>query len=291
MKQIVVISGKGGTGKTILTASFAAIVKNKVMADCDVDAADLHLLLTPEIRERHFFKSGKTAIVNKELCVECGKCIEVCRFGAISDKHTVDPVLCEGCSFCSHACPSNAVRMGENVSGEWFVSDTRFGKMVHAKLGVAEENSGKLVSLVRRKAKEIAEKEQLEWIIIDGSPGIGCPVIASLAGTDRALVVTEPTMSGLHDADRVIRTASYFKVSVNVVVNKYDLNVDMTKEIEKYCKKNGIKVIGKIGFDEKIVNAMVANKTIIEYVSNRTTETITKIWQDLEAEINGISKR
>ena len=217
MKQIVIISGKGGTGKTVITGAFAALAQKKVMADCDVDAADLHLLLEPSIRERHEFKSGKTAVIDKEKCVKCGKCIEVCRFEAINEKFNVDGVSCEGCAFCSFACPVDAIKMEENISGEWFISNTRFGPMVHAKLGIAEENSGKLVSLVRKQAKEAAEKTAADWVIIDGAPGIGCPVIASLSGIDCAVVVTEPTLSGLHDADRVISVAKHFGVLTKLI--------------------------------------------------------------------------
>ncbi|MDD4013811.1 MAG: 4Fe-4S binding protein, partial [Candidatus Omnitrophica bacterium] len=202
MRQIVVISGKGGTGKTVLTGSFAALAKNKVMADCDVDAADLHLLLAPQVMERHDFRSGSTAVIDRDKCVVCGKCMQVCRFSALrvflpsgecaKREVFVDPVACEGCAFCSFACPRGAITMEENLSGEWFISETRFGRMVHAKLGVAEENSGKLVSLVRGQARELAEKSGCDWVIVDGAPGIGCPVIASLSGVDLAVVVTEP---------------------------------------------------------------------------------------------------
>ncbi|MBU0570549.1 MAG: ATP-binding protein [Candidatus Omnitrophica bacterium] len=281
MKQIVVISGKGGTGKTILTASFAALAKNKVMADCDVDAADLHLLLAPDVKERHPFKSGKTAVINNDICTACGKCRELCRFEAISKDYIVDPIACEGCAFCSYICPGSAIKMEENTTGEWFVSDTRFGLMVHAKLGIAEENSGKLVSLVRNKAREIAEEKGLDWVIIDGSPGIGCPVIASISGADYALVVTEPTMSGLHDADRVIQVSKHFKVPVKLVINKYDLNLDMSLQIERYCSENDVELSGKIGFDKNVVKAMVEGKTVIEYTDGKTTDQIKKIWEKL----------
>jgi MinD superfamily P-loop ATPase len=278
MRQIVVISGKGGTGKTVISASFAALAENKVMADCDVDAADLHLLLDPEIKERSCFKSGMTAGIDPDKCTKCGKCIEVCRFQAVQNDFVIDPVSCEGCSFCALACPERAIEMKENITGEWFVSDTRFGPMVHAKLGVAEENSGKLVSLVKNKAKELAHNSGAGFIIIDGSPGIGCPVIASISGVDVALVVTEPTISGLHDADRVIKVARHFGVPVKVVINKYDLNIDMTKEIKRYCRKNNIEVAGKIAFDENIVKAMVQGETIVEYSDAGTAQTIKKIW-------------
>jgi len=282
MKQIVVISGKGGTGKTVITGALAALAKNKVMADCDVDAADLHLLLKPTIKERHIFKSGLTAIIDKQKCTECGKCIEVCRFNAIEKDFVVDAISCEGCAFCSHICPADAIKMEENETGEWFISVTRFGSLVHAKLGIAEENSGKLVSLVRQKAKEIAEKQNCEWIIIDGAPGIGCPVIASISGVDCALVITEPTLSGLHDADRVIGVAKHFHVPVKLVINKYDLNIEITEKIEVYCKNNGVPLIGKIGFDEAVVKAMVKGKTIIEYPEGKTKGEISRIWDKLQ---------
>ena len=285
MKQIVVISGKGGTGKTVITGAFAALAKNKVMADCDVDAADLHLLLAPEIKQRQEFKSGVTAKIDKKLCQQCGKCITVCRFNAIFEDFTIDPVSCEGCAFCSFICPEQAIKMQENLSGEWFISDTRFGPMVHAKLGIAEENSGKLVALVRQNAKELAEKQNCDWVIADGAPGIGCPVIASLSGTDCALVVTEPTLSGLHDADRVINVAKHFKVAVKMVINKYDLNTDMTAKIEQYCQNNNVQLLGKISFDKSIVKAMVAAKTIIEYPDGKAKEEISQVWDKLQTQM------
>lgn len=281
MKQIVVISGKGGTGKSVLTASFASLAKNKVMVDCDVDAADLHLLLHPEVKERHEFRSGKTAKLDKKLCKKCGKCIAVCRFEAIHDDLAIDPVSCEGCGLCSLICPAGAIAMKENVAGEWFVSDTKYGPFIHAKLGIAEENSGKLVSKIRQVAKEMAERERLDYVIIDGPPGIGCPVIASLSGVDCALVVTEPTLSGLHDASRVIEVAEHFKVPARLVVNKYDLNEEMTGEIEKYCGSNGVRVIGKIGFDKAIVESMVAGETIVEHCDGAVKEEILRIWKGL----------
>ncbi len=285
MKQIVVISGKGGTGKTVITGAFAALAQNKVMADCDVDAADLHLLLKPQIKERYVFKSGVTAFINKELCTQCGKCIEVCRFDAVSKDFTVDSISCEGCAFCSFACPVKAIEMRENTSGEWFISDTRFGPMVHAKLGIAEENSGKLVAQVRQRAKEIAEKQNLDWVIIDGAPGIGCPVIASITGVDCALVITEPTLSGLHDAKRVIGVTKHFGVPTKLVVNKYDLNLEMTEKIEEYCQRNNISFIGKVGFNKSVVKAMVEGKTIIEYSDAEVKDTISKIWDKLQKEL------
>ena len=292
MKQIVVISGKGGTGKTVITGAFASLAKNKVMADCDVDAADLHLLLQPDIKERHEFRSGQTAIIDQEECIQCGKCLALCRFEAVKtiknekgglEKIDIDPISCEGCGFCSHICPVQAIKMDENLAGEWFISETRFGPMVHAKLRVAEENSGKLVSLVRQQAKELAEKNNCDWIIIDGAPGIGCPVIASLSGIDCAVVVTEPTLSGLHDALRVIEVTKHFNVPSRLVINKYDLNPNMSKKIEEHCVNNGISLIGKVRFDKTVVEAMVAGKTIMEYKDTAVKGEIRRIWEKLQA--------
>ena len=282
MKQILIISGKGGTGKTVITGAFAALAENKVMADCDVDAADLHLLLEPSIKERHGFRSGNTAVIDKEKCVKCGKCVEVCRFDAISEYFIIDGISCEGCAFCGFACPVGAIKMEENISGEWFISDTRFGPMVHAKLGIAEENSGKLVSLVRKQAKELADKKNADWVLVDGAPGIGCPVIASLSGIDCAVVVTEPTLSGLHDADRVMRVAKHFGILAKLIVNKYDLNIDMTKKIAQYCNDNNVDLIGRISFDKGVVEAMVLGKTIIEYKSGQARREIVSAWQVLQ---------
>lgn len=282
MKQITVISGKGGTGKTVITGSLAALAQNKVMADCDVDAADLHLLLHPEIKERHEFRSGRTAVIDQDVCIKCGKCADACRFGAIDRDFAVDPISCEGCAFCSRICPVNAIRMEENVAGEWFISGTKYGPFIHAKLGIAEENSGKLVAMVRQASRELAKKEGLEYVIIDGPPGIGCPVIASLTGVDLALVVTEPTLSGLHDAKRVIEVAKHFNVPAKLVVNKFDLNPEMAGRIERFCSDNGIPVIGRIPFDKTIVESMVMGRTIPEYKEGKARTEIMKIWEALK---------
>lgn len=282
MKTIVVISGKGGTGKTVVTGSLAALAQNKVMVDCDVDAADLHLLLRPELKERHEFRSGQTAVIDEKLCKKCGRCRQVCRFGAIKPDFTIESFSCEGCGLCSRICPHGAMRMEESVAGEWFVSDTPYGPFVHAKLGAAEENSGKLVAKIRQVAKDLALEKRLDYVIVDGPPGIGCPVIASLSGVDCALIVTEPTLSGIHDARRVIEVAGHFNIPVKLVVNKHDLNNEVTSRIEDFCNQNGIPLIGKIPFDKEVVASMVAGRTIIEYTDGAVKRELLKIWDGLK---------
>ena len=288
MKQLVIISGKGGTGKTVLTASFAFLAKNKVMADCDVDAADLHLILKPTIKHREDFRGSHSASINKELCNECGRCREVCRFKAISEDYTVDKISCEGCGVCVHICPEKAIEFRENLSGEWFISETRFGPLVHAKLGVAEDNSGKLVTLVRQNAKLIAEKNGYGLVIIDGPPGIGCPVIASITGVDCALVVTEPTLSGLHDMERAISLSSHFGIKTLVLINKYDLNLTVTGQVEDYCLNKGIPLAGKVPFDTVITRAMVEGKSVIEYSDSdrEVSKQIKKVWNNIASDLS-----
>ncbi len=282
MKQILVISGKGGTGKTVVAGSLAALAQNKIMVDCDVDAADLHLLLHPNIEQRYEFRSGQTAWIDAQRCTDCGRCVAVCRFEAISAEHLVESFSCEGCGLCARVCPQQAIEMQENLSGEWFVCSTVYGPLVHAKLGVAEENSGKLVAKIRQAAKDMAEVQGYDYVIIDGPPGIGCPVIASLSGVDCALVVTEPTLSGLHDARRVIEVAGHFGVPVLLVINKYDLNLTMSKNIETFCDENNISVIGKIPFDRLVVQSLIQGKTIVEFSTSTLSEELAKIWMSLK---------
>jgi len=282
MKQIVIISGKGGTGKTVLTASLAVLAQNKVMADCDVDAADLHLLLNPEIRERHEFRSGATAHINRDLCEQCGECLNVCRFDAISVDFQVDPVSCEGCTVCSYVCPAWAISMEENVSGEWFISETKYGPMVHARLGIAEENSGKLVSLVREKAKRIAEETRKDYVIVDGPPGIGCPVIASLANVDLAMIVTEPTLSGIHDMERIASVSKHFNVLTKVVINKYDLNINNSEEIKRICDDKGIEVTAQLPFSPKVSQSIVQGIPLVEFCNDGIVRDITHLWEKIQ---------
>lgn len=282
MKQILVISGKGGTGKTMLTASFAALAWNKVMVDCDVDAADLHLVLHPDIRETHEFRSGMTAVLDQSLCIRCGKCRELCRFDAVRETFVIDRIDCEGCGLCARICPAGAITMEENLSGEWYISDTAYGPLVHAKLGIAEENSGKLVAKVRQAAKELAERRASDYVIIDGPPGIGCPVIAALSGVDRAIVVTEPTLSGLHDLKRVLEVAQHFKVSAGVVINKCDLNPGNAGVIEEYCRSMHTEVIGNIPFSRQVSESIVKGVPAALYCTDGTEATIQYIWERVQ---------
>ena len=284
MKEIVVLSGKGGTGKTSIAACFASLAKSKVLADCDVDAADLHLLLKPNVEEEKEFWSGRVAFIDQEKCTECGLCQELCRFGAITD-FEADPVSCEGCGFCYQVCPVDAITMKDSMSGHSFISQTKYGYLCHARLGIAQENSGKLVALVRQNAKLIAEREDLDYIITDGPPGIGCPVISSLSGASLALLVTEPTLSGIHDLERVIGVCRHFGVPVSVCVNKYDLNEDNTNAIESYCDREGTEVAARISFDNVMTEAIVQGLPVVEYADGKVTQQIRELWQIVSARL------
>jgi len=291
VKEIVVISGKGGTGKTSIVASFAALARTAVMADCDVDAADLHLVLEPKVRHSADFSGGKQAFIVTEKCIGCGKCRDVCNFDAILftgpandviDKtYTVDPIACEGCGVCVHFCPNDAIEFRDVVNGQWFISDTRFGTMVHARLGIAEENSGKLVSLLRKKAKEIAVDRNNDLIIVDGSPGIGCPVIASITGADLVLIVTEPTLSGKHDLDRIADLAAGFNIPTLVAINKCDLNPDVAQQIETDVHKRNMKVVGKIRYDDAFTKAQIMKCSVVEYTGGAVSEDIKALWRNI----------
>ena len=291
MKELVVISGKGGTGKTSIVASFAALAKNAVLADCDVDAADLHLILQPKIKQSSDFSGGKRAAIIPEKCTGCGKCKDLCRFDAISfnghtnnlgqKTYTIDPISCEGCKVCVEFCPADAVMFEDCINGQWFVSDTRFGPMVHAKLGIAEENSGKLVTLIRREAKGIAEAQKKHLLIVDGSPGIGCPVIASITGADLVLIVTEPTLSGKHDLQRVADLTANFKIPTLVCINKADINPQITSKIEEDAHNQGLKVAGKIRYDRAFTEAQIIASSVIEYTNGGVSEDIIALWRNV----------
>jgi len=267
IRELVVLSGKGGTGKTSLTASFALLASKAVLADCDVDAADLHLLLTPMVEQRHAFMSGHEAVIRQQDCTGCGICLDSCRFDAIRKEGAVyrgDPVACEGCGVCHRLCPAKAIDFPERVCGEWMVSGTRSGPMVHAQLGVAAENSGKLVTTVREQAWTVAVDKRIPLIISDGPPGIGCPVIASLSGVSLAVVVTEPTVSGLHDLQRLLALARHFSVPTAVCVNKWDINPQQTERIEAAAHAAGAAILGRIRYDRSVTQAQLQQKAVVE---------------------------
>jgi len=287
MKELVIISGKGGTGKTSLVAAFASIAQKKILCDADVDAADLHLIMEPEVKKRADFQAGFTADIDKANCSECGLCLDLCRWNAINKDFEVNPIDCEGCGVCVYFCPENAINFPINTCGEWFISDTRFGPMVHARLGIAEENSGKLVTLVRQEARKLAEEKDLDIIITDGPPGVGCPVIASIGGASAVLIVAEPTVSGIHDMERVVQLSAHFKVPAMVCVNKYDLNLDLTSNIENFAKEKGLTFLGCVPFDPIFIEAMVQSQTIIEYANgSKAGKAIKGIWNYLSCELS-----
>jgi MinD superfamily P-loop ATPase len=278
-KELCVLSGKGGTGKTSLVGALAALIPDKILVDCDVDAPDLHLLLAPEIKNRQDFQGGPKAVILPELCTECGRCREVCRFEAISREFRVDPLACEGCGVCLHFCPFDAVDFPLTVCGEWFQSETRFGPLVHARLGAGQENSGMLVALIRDKAQQMAREKNSPLILVDGPPGIGCPVISSLTGADGVLFVTEPTLSGWHDLNRIRDLAAHFKIPGMVLINKHDLNREMADRIEVACRDKGIEMAGRLPYDPQVTEAMVRGKTILEWSPNGIGSEIERIWK------------
>jgi MinD superfamily P-loop ATPase len=285
LQELVIISGKGGTGKTSVAASFAVLAAGRaVIADCDVDAADMHLVLAPKMIESTDFKSGHEAVLRREQCVGCGLCAELCRFGAVKlipdNAYRIDSVACEKCGVCVRFCPAGAIAFPERLCGEWMVSETRCGTMVHACLGVAAENSGKLVSLVRREARRIAGEKGLPLIITDGPPGIGCPVIASMTGASHVLVVTEPTVSGEHDLERVLSLTRHFEIPTAICVNKWDINREMTERIEKKCDVGGALVAGRIRYDRMVTAAQIQAKAVVENDAPSAAD-IRRVWETL----------
>ncbi|NEW61208.1 (4Fe-4S)-binding protein [Sulfurovum sp. bin170] len=288
MREVVIISGKGGTGKTSLAASFAYLEgSNALVSDCDVDAANMHLLLDANFRSKEDFFSGDLAVIDEDICINCGKCDEVCRFDAIDvidDQHRVDFISCEGCWYCSRVCPTEAISMVKQKAGDLFVSDIKNGsKMVHAKLGFAAENSGKLVAKVKQEAKILALKEDKAFVITDGSPGIGCPVISSLSGANLVVLVTEATVSGLHDLKRVHKLVKTFSYESVCIINKYDLNEEMSQKIEIFLEKEGIKLVAKLPYDDTFTKALALAQPIVEYSSDGELSTLVKeSWEKIK---------
>jgi len=281
MKQLTVISGKGGTGKTSITAAFASLADNAVFADCDVDAADLHLLLKPKVKKTIDFHGLKIAEINKDKCIGCKLCCNFCKFNAIDEEINLVKESCEGCGVCEYMCPVDAIQMVDRDSGFAYISMTRFGPMAHAKLKTAEEASGKLVAVVRNNAKKLAEEKKKDLIIIDGPPGIGCPVISSISDVDLVLIVTEPTLSAIHDLERILGVANHFEIPAVVCINKNDINIDNSKKIEQYCNSKGIDVVGKLPYDTVITEAMIHEKTIIEYGTGNFSELVKNMWNNI----------
>jgi MinD superfamily P-loop ATPase len=283
MKEIVVISGKGGTGKTSITASFASLGGKAVLvADCDVDAADMHLLLKPEIEESEDFYSGELAVIDPDICTQCGECEGVCRFDAISyadDRYLVDPLDCEGCGYCARVCPVDAISNKKLNAGEWYSSNIKTGgRMVHARLAIGAENSGKLVAKVKKEARKIAAENKIEILLIDGPPGIGCPVISTLSGADFVVLVTEPSLSGLHDLKRACSLVSKFKIRAGCIINKSDLNVRMSEKIKAFLKEEGIMLLANLPYDESFTESMTLGQTIVEYSDNHLKNIIINGW-------------
>ncbi len=266
--EIAIISGKGGTGKSSISAAFASMGERVVLADCDVDAANLHILFNPAHEDEEIYISGYKTILDNQLCTRCGLCSNICRFDAINFLNgigLIDDIACDGCKLCSRVCPENAIHMEINDKSRMFSGSFRYGKMVYGILAPGEENSGKLVNMVRAKALMISKNEHIDNIIIDGPPGIGCAVISSITGADSVVIITEPTISGLHDLKRTIEITSLYKLKTWVIINKFDLNHNISKTIENYCFENGIQIAGKLHFDPVVVEAMVNCKSIVEY--------------------------
>ena len=280
MKELLIISGKGGTGKTTVLGSFAALARNQVLADADVDAPNLHLLLSPEPKDERPYSGAGLAIVDEALCIECGRCDEVCEFDAVRN-HKVDPNRCEGCGTCALICPANAITMHPQITGHVYISSTRFGLLAHARLHAGAEASGRLVTEVRDVARKLATEQEADLILTDGSPGIGCPVIASLSGVDVALAVTEPTPSGVHDLRRVLAVSAHFGVPTGVCINKWDLNPTLADKIEREATEMKAKPMGRIPFDEDISNAIAEGMPVVEHSKGEGATAITNLWHEM----------
>lgn len=281
MKQLLIISGKGGTGKTTVLGSFAALAKDKLLADADVDAPNLHLLLQPKVLHEEDYIGALSPVKDDERCTSCGLCEQHCRFEAITNLE-INYRRCEGCGVCALVCPVDAIKMQNEVTGKVYFSETRYGPMVHARLLAGAEASGKLVTQVRERARELAVKKGINLILIDGSPGIGCPVIASLAGVEAALAVTEPTPSGLHDLTRVLQVAAHFNVPTSVCVNKWDINPELTEQIEQVAQEMGTSPLGRIPFDEAVADSTAEGIPLVEFVSaSPARKAIVELWEKI----------
>jgi MinD superfamily P-loop ATPase len=286
MREIVVISGKGGTGKTSLTAAFAHLSEGKILCDLDVDAPDLHILLDPKTVRREEFYSGNEAVIDPKACTGCGVCMSMCEFGAVrreGDVYAIDSLRCEGCKVCVTFCPEQAIAFPVRHCGSWSSSMTRFGPMIHAQLFPGQENSGRLVTLLKQEARRTAEEHGVDLILCDGAPGIGCPVISSLAGTGLAVLVTEPTPSGRHDLERVAELCAHFRTQVAVILNKFELNAKEASRIEEYCESKGYPVIAKLPHDNMVTRAMVRRKAVTELPECPFTSDIRRAWERIEA--------
>ncbi len=293
MKEVLVISGKGGTGKTSIIGAFAHLAKSKIMVDCDVDASDLHLLLSPTTVEEHEFRSGVKARVETDKCSACGMCEEICQFDAVTmaDTAEIHQLSCEGCGVCAHFCPEEAIVLEENHCGTWYISDTEYGPLVHSQLFAGEENSGKLVSHIKNQARQLAEKTNTELILIDGSPGVGCPVIASLSNVDLVLVVTEPSQSGKHDLERILELAAHFKVPVVICINKWDLHPELSDEIEILAQELDIEVLGKIPFDPVVIDCQIQGVPVTSSETSLAAYPIRNLWEKLEKRIDTLQQQ
>jgi len=296
MKQIVVFSGKGGTGKTSITASLAALAQNALYADCDVDASNLHIILHPDIEETHSFMGPKCAEIIQERCTRCLECIEACRYDAISEENgvvMVNPFLCEGCGVCYHLCPVDAVSFEQREAGEWYAGETKYGPMVYAELFPGEENSGKLVTEVRKKVKQLGEDMKKDWCIIDGPPGTGCAVMASITGADAAVLVTEPTVSGIHDMRRALELAAFFSIPTGVVINKSSINPEQTDSIRKECENKDIPILGEIPYSRLVIDSVSECIPYVEFRDDDISRSLRNIWENcrLMTKTDGEAKR
>ncbi len=290
MRELVIVSGKGGTGKTSVTAALAALTKTLVISDCDVDAPNLHLLLSPQIQHTEEFIASQVASIDSQLCTQCNACKEACRFDAITPQYEVDPILCEGCKVCSIVCPAGAVQLTDRLSGYIYTSKTQFGPMTHALLLPGESNSGKLVTLVRERAHKLAQAQKKDLILIDGPPGIACSTIAAISGVTAGLIVTEPTIPAIHDLERTLQLFTHFEIPVMVLINKYDLNISKTQQIMDYCTHHAFEIVGRIPYDPIITQAMVAGHSIISYAPRHPiSRSLKEIQERIEQQLIPLS--